>query len=114
MIRKYTGVKYSYEVEFNRFQDKYLFSITAIHKQSRRYSCINSLNQILSDFSIGTRNNDATEWTVASDELELLKKKLKTYLVQSYSRDYLETRLDEDRSCGEWEKIKQGKIKKSK
>ncbi len=105
MLRKYKGINYFIEVEAEPFKNTYFFSMTAIHKKSRRTSCINTLNYILSQFGIEIDNVRSEE----SDWL-LTRKELKPYIPIASSlfrsKTYLKSldlELDEDRECSEWE-----------
>lgn len=105
MIEKYPGNKYSFEVKIVQAANQILFSITAIHKKTRHYSYINTLNTILSEFGISGKNTrtENNEWLLSKFEFKKYKKILNNILIDSYSAHYLESKLDEDRSCGEWE-----------
>ncbi|OQX23948.1 MAG: hypothetical protein BWK80_23350 [Desulfobacteraceae bacterium IS3] len=108
MKYKFSGKKYEFEVVLEKFQDDTAgFYIRAICKSTRRTSCINNLNTILSELDIDPSdpNKEDTSWTVGIKEGNNLERKaLCLFSTESYI-DYLETQLDEDRSAGEWERI---------
>lgn len=85
------------------------FYIRALHRASSRFSCINNLNAILSELSIDTgdieRNEEFGEsrWDVSERESCLFFKKAASFLRDKNYRSYIESKLDEDRDCGEWE-----------
>ncbi len=114
MKRNYSGRKYSFEVEFEPHRSRFLFTITAIHKKSRRYSVINTLNPILSEFGIETDNvrQEQSEWELTKKEVQTFRERASAiFTCKDYLR-LLDQKLDEDRECGEWENKKQVKRKK--
>ena len=115
MKRIYPGYHYSFVIESEQYQGKYSFSINAIHKKSGRYSCINTLNQILSEFEIG--NDDVrsgeSEWLLTKGELNSFTKIASSLFGKKSVLQFLDSKLDEDRTCGEWENIKSIIIQKS-
>ncbi len=105
MIRTYTGLKYSFEVESHPMKDKFIFTITAVHKQSKRYSRINTLNQVLAEFKIEANNSrmNESEWLLSKRESRDFMK-IASHLFNSNKRlRFFDSKLDEDRKCGEWE-----------
>ncbi len=105
MIKTFSGFKYSFEVESQPYRELFSFTITAIHKETRRYSCINTLNQVLSEFNIGTDNPRAkeSEWLLTKRESrDFLKIATHMFSDNKYLWSF-ESKLDEDRKCGEWE-----------
>ena len=108
MIRKFKGDRYSFEVEAEPFHDQFYFSITTIHKKSRRSSCINTLNQILSEFEIGERDprQEQSDWLLTKGELLRFRNRARSLFTRRSSIVFMESALDEDRSCGEWENRK--------
>jgi len=79
------------------------FFIKAKCLSSGRYSCINNLNSILSELKIAQndfRYFDSKWITKRSSEFY---RKASDFLSSEAYRDYLESKLDEDRFYGEWE-----------
>lgn len=101
----YQGYKYSFEVEAEPYKDKFFFSIIAIHKASGKFSCINTLNQILSEFSFNGNDPRASEsdWLISKQEVNVFLHNVKELFLDKNSIRFLEDKLDEDRECGEWE-----------
>ncbi|TAK63494.1 MAG: hypothetical protein EPO24_04205 [Bacteroidetes bacterium] len=111
MIKTYSGFRYSFEVESQPYKDKFAFTITAIHKESRRYSRINTLNQVLAEFEIKADNPRAveSEWLLTKRESRDFMK-IANYMFSD--NKYLwsfESILDEIRKSGEWENIRREK-----
>lgn len=102
MKKTYPGRRYIFEVESEHFKNKFYFSITAVHKKSKKYSCINTLNRILSDFGIDISDarKDYSEWLLSPNEHRSFQKKSQEYLTDPENIDYLESKLDEDRTYG--------------
>ena len=101
------GRKYNFEVVSQNERNDFYFFIRAICKSTKRVSCINNLNTILSEFNIEVDDPkfwDST-WVVTREEAYNLEGKAKQFLSDSSSRDYIESHLDEDRVLGEWETI---------
>ena len=96
------GKKYRLEV-FSRDSG---FAIRAICKSSRRYSCINNLNTILSELGVDPEDPKFEDswWELPTiEEAEELTDHAKELLRDRKFLFYLEGKLDEDRSYGEWE-----------
>ena len=105
MITYIQGKKYNFEiVSQNKGQD-FCFFIKAIDKHTRRFSCINNLNAILSEFHVGTDDPKVADsmWVVAKEDAHYLEKTAKQFLLDRLFLNYLEKQLDEDRTLGEWE-----------
>lgn len=105
MITKIKEKKYSFEVISENEDENLCFFIKAIHKLTGRFSCINNLNAILSEFNIGIDDpkNEDSMWVVTKEDARHLEKTARQILSDPSFRDYLEKRLDEDRTLGEWE-----------
>lgn len=90
------------------------FYIEATHRVSFRFSFINNLNAILSEFNVSENDERISEsqWVVSKKQGALFFKQAKDLLENKDNRGYIEKKLDEDRSCGEWENIKIFKNKK--
>ncbi len=101
------GKKYDFEIVSQNERNDFCFFIRAICKSTRRTSCINNLNPILSEFNVRAdepKYQDSS-WVVTKKEAYRLEAKGKQFLSDSSFRDYIESRLDEDRALGEWENI---------
>lgn len=107
MITKIQGKKYSFEVVSQEQEIEFCFFIRAIDKLTRRASCINNLNTILSEFSMEVDDPKVADstWVVTKEDARRLQETAKDFLSSSSFLHYLERRLDEDRKCGEWENI---------
>lgn len=105
MITKIEGEKYNYEIASENEDEDFCFFIKAIHKRTGRYSCINNLNAILSEFNIGIDDPKVEDsmWPVTRKDARYLEKTAKHILSDPSFRDYLERQLDDDRTFGEWE-----------
>ncbi len=95
--------KYNFEI-VSEDEDSYFF-IKAIDIHTGRYSCINNLNAILSEFNIGIDDPKVEDsmWVLTKEDACYLEKTAKQILSDPSFRDYLERQLDEDRMSGEWE-----------
>lgn len=81
------------------------FYIKALHLASLRFSFINNLNTILSEFNISVDDKRVSEsqWIISGKQSDLFFKKAAQFLLNKNCRNYIERKLDEDRECGEWE-----------
>jgi len=88
--------------------DRTKFYIEAIHTTSLRFSFINNLNTILSEFNISVDDKKVSEsqWLVSKRRNKLFFKKATEFLSDKMYRDYIEKKLEEDRECSEWENCK--------
>jgi hypothetical protein len=88
------------------------FFIEAIHKGSLKYSFINNLNAILSEFNVNVDDEKASEsqWIVSKKQGKLFFKEAMELLSDRTYRAYLEKMLDEDRRCSEWENAKKANL----
>ncbi len=102
MQLKFNGAKYRYTI--NHDKRRRLFWIAAIHKKSKRTSNIMNLNPILSEFNVkeSDRRCEVSTLGTRRDSVSLIRC-AKELLASSSFRKYLEFKLDEDRSWGEWE-----------
>lgn len=84
------------------------FYIEAVHISSLRFSFINNLNAILSEFDIDIDDEKISEsqWIASERKNKLFYGKAIKFLSDKTYRDYLEKNLEEDRKCGEWENRK--------
>lgn len=101
------GQNYNFCVVANEVQ----FYIEATHLASLRYSFINNLNTVLSEFNISMDDKKVSDsqWITSKRQSKLFFRKAKGLLSHKDYRDYVEKKLDEDRKCGEWENIKENK-----
>ncbi len=83
------------------------FCIKALDLTSSRFSFINNLNVILSEFGVDIDDARVSEsrWVVSKKQGKLFFKKAVNFLSDKVYRSYLERKLDEDKECGEWENI---------
>ena len=111
VLRKsYNGNRYRFEVIAKLLSRGGVFSIRAIHKNSKCYSSINNVNQIM-DVLEDSRNDESYCDPVLQDSIWISSKKrvLRWFKrgnklfanVPNYSS--IESYLDYDRECGEWE-----------
>lgn len=105
MITKIEGEKYNYEIVSENEDEDLCFFIKAIHKLTGRFSSINNLNAILSEFNIGIDDPKIEDsmWVLTKEDARYLGETAKQILSDPSFRDYLERQLDEDRTSGEWE-----------
>ncbi len=98
------------QYSFRVIADRGGFFIEATHLSSLRFSFINNLNTLLSEFAVSgeeSRFSDS-QWSVTRKEGETFYRTAIEFLLDNRFRDYLEMRLAENRECGEWENIKSG------
>lgn len=84
------------------------FYIQATDKVSLRYSSINNLNPILSELVHDQYNDEKfgdSRWYVSEEGQDFAKTSV-GFLSNEEFRRYIESKLDEDRTLGEWENIK--------
>ena len=84
------------------------FAIRAICKSSRRYSCVNNLNTMLSELGVNPEDPKFEDswWELPTvEEAKELADHAKVLVSDRQFLSYLEGKLDEDRSYGEWENI---------
>ncbi len=88
--------------------DRTKFYIEAIHTVSLRFSFINNLNVILSEFDIDIDDKKVSEsqWLISERQSGLFFEKSKKFLLNENNRGYIERKLNEDREYGEWENFK--------
>ena len=101
------GRKYSFEIVTQNEENDCFFYLRAICKYTKGTSCINNLNAILSEFNIEIDDPNCWDstWIVTNEKAHELEVKAKNFLSDYSFRDYIESRLDEDRMLGEWENI---------
>ena len=115
------GERYNFEVVSEDFGDEIDFHIRVICKITRRTSCINNLNAVLSElltehesenYDTYPEFHDST-WVVSKSKAKRFIRKAKKFLSDSRFVAYLENKLDEDREESKWENIitENGEIK---
>jgi len=107
MITKINGSKYSFEIFTEAKRQGCRFFIKAKSKAAGRFSCINNLNAVLSEFNVDVNNPKFCDsmWVVTKDEANYFEAVAKRFLSDPSFLVYLECKLDEDRRSGEWENI---------
>jgi hypothetical protein len=105
MITEIEGEKYNYEIVSENEDKDSCFFIKAIDKLTGKFSCINNLNAILSEFNIGIDDPKVEDsmWVLTKEAARHLEKTARQILSDPSFRNYLEKQLDEDRVSGEWE-----------
>lgn len=111
MIIAIQGRKYNFQIVSQEEGQDHIFFIKAHSKSSGRYSSINNLNAVLSEFGIetGEPKFDDSSWVVTKDKAQYFSESATEFLMDVTFRDYIEMRLDEDRMAGEWENISKPK-----
>jgi len=101
------GKKYGFEIVTQHEPPEFTFFIKARCKATGRFSYINNLNTILSEFHIEVDDPKVAEsiWVVSKCEIGDFINIAKQSFSDSFFLDYLERRLDEDRTEGEWENV---------
>ncbi len=107
------GNKYNYKIINETFDDEVCFwTLRAICKKSKKYSGINNLNtvlgQLLSDKELDNENGkyeDSFAWEVTKKEMKKFNRIAKSLVTSDSFLNYLENKLDEDRSQGEWANV---------
>ncbi len=104
---EHAGKKYTIELTISPYRKMYVFSLVAIHRQSKKWSCINTLNTILSWFGIEGDSSLASEsdWLITKRRLAEYRKLAKGILGDKKYLAILESKLDEDRMCDEWTNV---------
>lgn len=107
MIINIQGGKYFFNIVSQSNRQLVSFYIRATCKLTKRTSCINNLNPLLSEFNIDSANRrfaDST-WEVSKKEAGHFINTAKEIFSSKSFLNFLEDRLDEDRIVGEWENI---------
>ena len=105
MIINIQGEKYFFDIVSRNNRQLVSFYIRATCKLTKRTSCINNLNTILSEFNIDSakrRFADST-WEVSRKEAGHFINTAKGIFSSIFFLNLLENKLDEDRTAGEWE-----------
>lgn len=107
MKKEMNGKRYYFEITSELAENKCAFFIKVKYKSSNRYSYINNLNCILSEFSINIDNPLVSEsqWHLAKEKSKLFMKKANNFLSDEKFVEYIEKQLDLDRASGEWENV---------
>ena len=101
------GQKYNFEIASYNGKEDFCFFIRAICKSTRRFSCINNLNAILSVFEIDVNDPKVADsmWVVTESMVYKFVDIMRQFLSDVSCLNYLERQLDEDRTLGEWENV---------
>ncbi|HEX9896309.1 MAG TPA: hypothetical protein VGA85_01435 [Dehalococcoidales bacterium] len=104
MITKFPGKRYNFEILAEKDRRYSTFSIRAISKDTGKYSSINNLNTILSELGVDNDNPKCEDsfWVLTVKEADKFTEIIRQDLSSPSFTDYLESKLDEDRECGEW------------
>lgn len=107
MVRRIQGNNYSFEVVSKNEGKNFCFFIKAIDEVTGRFSCVNNLNAILSEFDVGIDDPRVEDsmWVVTKESAHHLEETGNQFLWDSSFLDYFERQLDEDRRLGEWENV---------
>jgi hypothetical protein len=107
MIIKIPGRKYNFEIVSKNGGQNVCFYIKSICKSTKRTSCINNLNAILSELDVDHTKPKFFDsmWVVSRKEASHFVNTAKSILADPIFLNYLEKRLDEGRFEGEWENI---------
>lgn len=105
MILNIQGKRYDFTIVSDYKKPFSCFFIKAQCKSTKRFSCINNLNAVLSEFHIEANDSKFADsiWVVTKNEAHKLVETAKEFLSDPDFLDYLEAKLDEDRELGEWE-----------
>lgn len=104
------GERYKFKIINEEYDNnEFFWTIRAICRKTRRYSGINNLNPILSelkvDFEKDRRFEDSCLWEASRKEINIFNKIAKSLVTDKRYLQYLEDKLDEDRSYGEWKNV---------
>lgn len=110
---KFEGMRYSFEVVLEDYGYDVKFYIRATCKKTKRTSCINNLNPVLSELLTYFESDNYacypeyrnTTWMIKKGKAKRFIKAATSFLSDSRYVSYLERKLDEDRFAGEYEKI---------
>lgn len=107
MIINIQGEKYFFDIVSQSNRQLVSFYIRATCKLTKRVSCINNLNLILSEFNIDSTNHKFADsmWEVSIKEANYFINTAKEIFSSKFFLNFLEDKLDEDRIVGEWENI---------
>lgn len=110
----FEGKKYNYKIINEEFDNnEFCWTLRATCKETKRYSGINNLNSILSRLFDGGydmevekgRFEDSFAWDVSEEERDRFNEIVICFLNNAKYLIYLEDKLDEDRSQGEWANV---------
>lgn len=112
------GERYDFDIVIEKCSIDCYFHVRAICRDSKRTSCINNLNPMLSLFSpdcyeseddycalLDDPDHRDSSWVISKGEAKKLAKIAEKALRDSSFLRYLEDKLDEDRLEGEWKNI---------
>jgi len=109
----FKGNKYNFEIIYKGFnKNECSWTLKAVCKETNCYSGITNLNPVLSELGISgdiicRRFEGSFGWEVSKQEMEKFNKIAKSFLTSEKYLRYLENKLDEDRSHGEWENVEE-------
>lgn len=105
MIINTQGEKYFFDIVSFKKGKLFVFYIRATCKLTKRSSCINNLNTILSEFNIDSTNRKFLDsmWEVSKKEADHFINTTREILSSISFLNFIEDKLDEDRIVGEWE-----------
>jgi|GEM_PF-796755 hypothetical protein len=104
MLKRYIGDRYLFEVESAPVARGFVFTITAIDRESGRRSHVNNVNGILSQFDLEEDDPryEESDWWVSTKENEQFRARAGEVFRSQYQLRQIEATLDEDRMLGEW------------
>lgn len=107
MIINIQGKKYFFDIVLKNKAQLVSFYIRTTCKSTKKTSCINNLNQLLSEFNIDSDNRRFADsmWEVSRKEADHFINTAKKIFSSISFLNFLENKLDEDRVAGEWENI---------
>lgn len=109
----FSGNRYNFKIINEKInKDEWYWTLKAISKETSHSSGINNLNSILSELGIDLdsmrrRFEDSCLWKVSKREMKNFNKIAGSFLTSRKYLKYLENRLEEDRSQGEWENVEE-------
>lgn len=97
--------KYTFVIFLVKLNNYLKFFVKAIHKRNKRYSYINNLNCILSEYRIEENNPFVSEsqWDLPEKKAKKFFFIANNFLKNEIFIKYIEKQLDLDRKLGEWE-----------
>jgi hypothetical protein len=107
MLIKVKGKRYNFEILSQDNEKDVCFYIRAVCRYTRRTSCINNLNAVLSAFNVNPLKEKYADsmWEIPKSEANRLFSIGRKILRDRIFLNYLEDKLDEDRLEGEWDNV---------
>ena len=107
------GNKYYFRIINETFDDGVCFwTLRAVCKKSKKYSGINNLNSVLGQLigdegldDVTGKYEDSLAWEVTKKEMKKFNRIAKSLVTSDSFLKYLEDKLGDDRSKGEWENV---------